>query len=386
MSSAGVATGIAPAAWLEEAINGGATLWSGVPCSYLKSLIDCVISHPRLRYVPAANEGDAVSVAAGAWLGGGLGVALMQNSGLGNAVNPLTSLLQAFSIPMVLLVTWRGQPGGPPDEPQHELMGRITPELLDSMEIPWQELPAEPQAACAALRSSVERALAESRPCALLIPSGRFAASPATAPFAAGPRITPALPDVSAQATRAELLTGLLQGLPDSDLVVATTGYTGRELYALGDRPQQLYMVGAMGCASSLALGLALQQPNRRVWVLDGDGALLMRLGALSTLGFERPSNLMHLALDNRCHESTGAQATVSASVDLPAVAAACGYPRVLRCSTPGELRALAAAPSDTLTFVHCPMKPGVAASLPRPKETPQQVARRFRAAATTSS
>ena len=111
-----------------------------------------------------------------------------------------------------------------------------------------------------------------------------------------------------------------------------------------------------------------------------------IQLLVLSTLGFERPSNLMHLALDNRCHESTGAQATVSASVDLPAVAAACGYPRVLRCSTPGELRALAAAPSDTLTFVHCPMKPGVAASLPRPKETPQQVARRFRAAATTSS
>jgi phosphonopyruvate decarboxylase len=369
---------IDPRSWTEVALEGGANLWSGVPCSYLKSLIDCVIAHPKLHYVASANEGDAVAIAAGAWLAGGLGVTLLQNSGLGNAVNPLTSLLQPFGIPMLLLVTWRGQPGGPPDEPQHELMGQITPQMLDLMNIPWELLPAEENAARECLQRQLAAIRLEERCRALLIPAGRFAAQPVTPPLPVLPLSAPAaLGAAEPQATRAEMLQALLGSWGRDDLVVATTGYTGRELYALEDRPQHIYMVGAMGCASSVGLGLALGCPERRVWVLDGDGALLMRMGALATVGYFRPSNLVHVVLDNRCHESTGAQATVSASVDLCQVAAHCGYPQVLRWNDPRQVPAI----GPGLAFVHAPILAGTRKDLPRPRETPAEVARRFRAA-----
>ena len=365
-----------PVSWIDLARSEGATLWTGVPCSYLTPLIDSVISHPDLAYIPAANEGDAVAIAAGAWLGGGFGVALMQNSGLGNAVNPLTSLLHPFKIPMLLLVTWRGQPDGPADEPQHQLMGQITPQLLDLMEIPWEILPSEEQAAQECLRRQTRRAQSEGRCCALIIPKGRFGAHPPTPPLEKkATHASLAVPALEAQLTRREMLEGLLARWTDNDLVVATTGYTGRELYALQDRPQHIYLVGSMGCASSLGLGLALNRPHQRVWVLDGDGALLMRLGALTTVGWVRPLNMVHLVLDNGCHESTGAQATVSPSLDLCQVAAGCGYPQVTRWSEPQAI------PESGLTFVHCPIRPGIAQSLPRPLQTPAQVATRFRQA-----
>jgi len=368
---------IDPTAWVNQALQSGATLWAGVPCSYLKSLIDSVISHPNLTYVPASNEGDAVAIAAGAWLGGGLGVALMQNSGLGNAVNPLTSLIHPFAIPMLLLVTWRGQPGGPADEPQHHLMGKITPALLEQMEIPWELLPPEEPQALECLSRQMQKIQQEGRCRALLIPSGRFLGHPPTPPLEKKPLTAHGPPQAEAEFTRGEFLQALLQQWRENDLVVATTGYTGRELYALEDRPQQLYLVGSMGCASSLGLGLALTRPDRRIWVLDGDGALLMRLGAMTTLGWVRPPNLVHLVLDNQCHESTGAQATVTPSLDLCGLATACGYPRVTRWTRPEPI-----APGH-LQFVHCPIRPGIAASLPRPRETPEQVARRFRQEAT---
>ncbi len=163
---------------------------------------------------------------------------------------------------------------------------------------------------------------------------------------------------------------------------MATTGFTGRSLYALGDRPNQLYMVGSMGCASSFGLGLALAQPSRRVVVLDGDGAILMRMGALATLGYERPKNLLHIALDNEVHDSTGAQSTVTHSVDLAAVAAACGYPRVIRARNAAEVEDIVRTHGEPqeLTFVHVKTVPGEKGDLPRPKETPVEVIDRMRA------
>lgn len=366
---------INPIAWVEAGQAEGASLWTGVPCSYLKSLIDCVISHPQLDYVPAANEGDAVAIAAGAWLGGGLGVALMQNSGLGNAVNPLTSLLEPFAIPVLLLVTWRGQPGGPADEPQHELMGQITPGLLDLMQIPYEVLPENEKEAVECLRRQLRRTR-EQRCChALVIPAGRFAPHPATPPLEAKARTGVVPAAAQARLTRSQMLQGLLKIWGPGDLVVATTGYTGRELYALADREQHLYLVGSMGCASSLGLGLALRRPQHRIWVLDGDGALIMRMGALSSLGWVRPDNLVHVLLDNGIHESTGAQGTVSASLDFCEIARGCGYPNILRWDEPVPLD------STGLTFIHAPILPGIAAALPRPKQKPREVADRFRGA-----
>ena len=163
------------------------------------------------------------------------------------------------------------------------------------------------------------------------------------------------------------------------DVVVATTGYTGRELYAAGDRPNQYYMVGSMGCAASLGLGLALVRPDRRVIVLDGDGALLMRLGALATAGHYRPDNMIHVLLDNGMHESTGGQATVSGTMDFCAIAAACGYPDVSEANDPDALGAILADPSHGLRFVRSAVLPGVPDDLPRPDIIPEQVATRLR-------
>ena len=162
-------------------------------------------------------------------------------------------------------------------------------------------------------------------------------------------------------------------------MLVATTGYTGRELYANDDRPNQFYMVGSMGCAVSVGLGLAVARPERRIVVLDGDGAALMRLGALATVGYERPVNLVHVLLDNGVHESTGGQATVSRSIDFGGLAAACGYTRVKRVTQPAKLAAILERPATELTFVHVPILPGVP-ELPRPSITPAAVAARLRA------
>jgi phosphonopyruvate decarboxylase len=179
--------------------------------------------------------------------------------------------------------------------------------------------------------------------------------------------------------TRGDYLRAIQAAASGADILVATTGYTGRELYALDDRANQLYLVGAMGCAASVGLGLALARPDLRISVLDGDGATLMRMGALAAIGYQRPANLLHILLDNGLHESTGGQATVSASVDFAAIAAASGYPAVHHCATAAALADLFARPRNRLTFVCAAVAPGVPADLPRPKVTPIEVAARLR-------
>jgi phosphonopyruvate decarboxylase len=180
-------------------------------------------------------------------------------------------------------------------------------------------------------------------------------------------------------ATRAEMMAAVQEATSDRDLILATTGYTGRELYALGDRENQLYLVGAMGCASSVGLGLALGRSDLRTIVLDGDGALLMRMGALAAIGYMRPTNLVHVVLDNGLHESTGGQWTVSSSLDLATIAGACGYPETRIVYDPGQLRRLLSEVSDHLIFVRAMIKPGAMPDLPRPALSPADVTRRIR-------
>jgi len=358
----------------------GFSFYSGVPCSYLTSLVNCVIDSPQSRYVAAANEGDAVAIAAGATLGGQRAVCMFQNSGLGNAVNPLTSLTYAFRIPMLLITTLRGEPNGPADEPQHALMGAITGRMLELMEIPWEYFPRDGEAIEGVLDRALEQMEQTSRPFALVMQKG--AVSPRS--IEESPRKMETFDARSAGAERpattgrSELLQAIQQSVLDSDLILATTGYTGRELWALEDRPSQLYMVGSMGCLSSMGLGLALSRPHRRVVVIDGDGAMLMRMGALATIGHERPANLVHVLLDNEMHESTGGQATVAHSVDSCAVAAACGYPRVRRGTTVEEMKRFLAEAESGPSFLHFKVKPGVPEGLPRPTIGPAEVARRF--------
>lgn len=373
-------------AFIDVARERGFRLFSGVPCSYLKPFINYVIDANGLRYVGAANEGDAVAIAAGAWLGGELGVAMCQNSGLGNAVNPLTSLTHTSRIPVLLITTLRGEPGGAPDEPQHELMGQITPAMLEMMQIPWAYFPTEAAQVRAALARAHAHITRERRPYAFVMRKGSVA--PWALGTKSGPRYDEATPRTESRDdpliteprhTRQHMLRAVQRAVGPDDVVIATTGYTGRELYACEDRPGQLYMVGSMGCAASLGLGLALVRPERRVVVLDGDGAALMRLGALTTLGHERPPNLVHVLLDNGVHESTGGQATVSRSIDFATIAAACGYPRVLRTASPEALAAALGEPCELLTFLHAPICPGTPDGLPRPRIRPSAIAARLR-------
>ncbi|MEX1993650.1 MAG: phosphonopyruvate decarboxylase [Steroidobacteraceae bacterium] len=367
-------------AFIAAAAERGFRLYTGVPCSYLTPFINYTIGASGLRYVAAANEGDAVAIAAGSELGGRPAVAMFQNSGLGNAVSPLTSLTHTFRIPVLLIVTWRGEPGGAADEPQHGLMGEITPAMLELMQIPWALFPRVEAEIAPTLDRAVAHMQAARSPFALVMRKGSVAETRLEAArTAAGPAPATAQPRVAGRHTRREMLAAI-RAAAGGDVLVATTGYTGRELYALGDSPDQLYMVGSMGCALSLALGLALARPERRVIAIDGDGALLMRLGALSTAGAERPPNLVHVLLDNGLHESTGGQATASSTVDFCALAAASGYPAVAAIAEPAALAAALADRRPGLRFIHAPIVPGIPERLTRPSMTPADVAARLRA------
>lgn len=373
---------IAAPTFIAAARERGFRLYAGVPCSYLAPFINTTIDSRELRYVAAANEGDAIAIAAGSALGGVPAVAMFQNSGLGNAVSPLTSLTYTFRIPLLLIVTWRGEPNGAADEPQHELMGRITPQLLELMDIPWAPFPATDADIAPVLDRALAHLQSENRPFALVMRKGSVAdAELATATATAATPRAPvsAARQPAARHTRREMLAAI-RAAADGGVLVATTGYTGRELYALGDRANQLYMVGSMGCAASLAFGLALAQPKRRIIAIDGDGALLMRLGALTTIGAERPANLAHVLLDNGRHESTGGQATASPTVDFCALAAACGYPSAAAVADPAALEAALSERSPGLRFIHAPIVPGIPERLPRPAVSPAEVAARLRA------
>ena len=366
--------------FVAAAAKRGFSVYSGVPCSYLTPFINYTIGSDRLRYVAAANEGDAVAIAAGAELGGCGGVAMFQNSGLGNAVNPLTSLTWTFRIPILLIVTWRGEPGGHADEPQHELMGQITPRMLELMNIPWALFPDSEAAIAPTLDAAVTSMQKTQRPYALVMRKGSVADSALGGALREpAPLKVASVSRRPAGVRRQAMLAAIRSADSGHDVLVATTGYMGRELYALGDQANQLYMVGSMGCAVSLALGIALAQPRRRVIAIDGDGAALMRLGALSTVGYQRPANLVHVLIDNGQHESTGGQATVSPHVDFCAIASACGYATVAAISEPAELAALLGAPTTGPLFIHVPVLPGVPAKLPRPVITPAEVASRLR-------
>ena len=371
---------IAADAFLEQTRARGFGLYTGVPCSYLKPFINYCLDDPEIHYVAAANEGDAVAVAAGAELAGTPAVAMFQNSGLGNAVNPLTSLTWTFRIPLLLIVTLRGAPQGPADEPQHRLMGKITGEMLNAMQIPWSWFPREAAEIEPTLEAAMRHLQGASRPYALIMRQGSVAPWPLRSGLPRRPRqaVPDALSPVAA-ATRSEMLGAVLEAAGDEDAIVATTGYTGRELYALADRPGHFYMTGSMGCAASIGLGIATAQPDRRVVVLDGDGALLMRLGALATVGYYRPANLRHVLLDNGVHESTGGQATVSPSLDFCAMARACGYPRALTAADPVTLINALEAPGTGPLFVRAAIRRGVPDDLPRPQQKPARLAARFR-------
>ena len=357
----------------------GFNFYTGVPCSFLTPLINGVLSDRALAYVGAASEGEAVAIAAGAWLAGRRTVVMCQNSGLGNAVNPLTSLNAPFKIPTLFVTTWRGQPGLA-DEPQHEVMGQITHDLIRLMGLPLEDAPNTDEAVGPAFDRAVSAMDQSGTPFAWVLKKGDIADTPLNQPPQAA---RPAgrrdrFETGGARVRREQALTRVLELVDARTAIIATTGKCGRELFTLADRPQHLYQVGSMGGASGMGLGVALNA-DRPVVVLDGDGAALMKLGALATIGAYAPKNLIHVVLDNGAHDSTGGQQTVSASVDFAAVALDCGYAYAASCDDlEGFARAYAAA-KDGPSLIHLRIAPGSMEKLGRPTVTPAEVARRFK-------
>lgn len=372
---------ISAAEFFATAAGHGFDFYSGVPCSLLTPLINGVLSRPALTYVGAASEGEAVAIAAGAWLAGRNTVVMCQNSGLGNAVNPLTSLNAPFRIPTLLITTWRGQPGSG-DEPQHQVMGQITHKLLSVIDVEHEAFPKTAQQLPAALRHASARMAERELPFAFVMEQGSVRDDgldlPARPHSDLGVREDLTMPGEAP--SRAAVLERFLTLVDPAAAVIATTGKCGRELFTLADRPQHLYQVGSMGGASGMGLGVALNV-SRPVVVLDGDGAALMKLGSFATIGAYAPAGLIHIVLDNGVHDSTGGQPTVSNSVDFAGVALACGYHQAVSCSTLDQFasayRLAAAGPKPAL--IHARIAPGSMSKLGRPTIAPADVARRFK-------
>ena len=300
----------------------GIDFFTGVPDSLLKSFCAYVTDTCGKNHVIAANEGGAVGLVAGYYLATGKpALVYMQNSGEGNAVNPLCSLADpdVYSIPMVLLVGWRGEPGVK-DEPQHVKQGKVTVSLFETLSIPTEILPDDESAALEMTRKMVERAKAESRPVALVVRKGLFAEY----------KLQNKEADI-ASVRREDAIEGVLRGLPEDAVIVSTTGMISREVYETRERLRQgherdFLTVGSMGHAIMIALGIAKAQPKRKVYCLDGDGASIMHLGNMAIAGQSGCENLTHIVFNNAAHDSVGGQPTVGGKIDFEKIAEELGY------------------------------------------------------------
>jgi len=374
---------ISATSFVEHLRGLGYSQYAGVPCSFLKPFINYVIDDASLDYVGAASEGEAVGFTLGASLAGRKTVTMCQNSGLGNMVNPLTSLNYPFRVPTLLITTWRGQPGVK-DEPQHDQMGRIMHQLLDAIEIPWLPFPTE-EAEIPGVMAQAEASLAErQRPFALVMSKDTVAPHKLTRrvnveAIQAEVRHHSGAP-ASERLTRTDALRLILESLTGREAVIATTGMTGRELFTLADRANHLYVVGGMGTASAIGFGVAHALPDQPVAVLDGDGAALMKMGSLATIGYYQPGNLVHVILDNESHDSTGGQQTASPITRFAEIAAAANYRRAFTADRPEDIRQsiqyLRAATGPSL--LHVKIRPGSPKEIGRPSVKPHEVKERF--------
>lgn len=335
---------------VEGLIDLGIGLVSSVPCSYFRNVLALLESEacPALRHVPAVNEGSAVAVAAGSWLGGVPAAVLAQNSGFGNMVNPLTSLLLPYEIPVLVFLSMRGWPAAEAGEPQHAWMGRVVPDWLRSVAVPYWLLTSDGPSLADVL-NSVRPVLAARRAAFVLV--GQDAMSPR----AKGSAVTTSATSGSLL-TRGEVVAAVVAEAAE-DAILTTTGYLSRELFNQADRPENFYMQGSMGHIAGIALGAALAQPDRRFVVLDGDGAFLMHLGTGATIGHFSPPNLRHVVFDNAGYESTGGQPTAAAATDMPLLARALGYKYVATAEVPESIRpairALLEATGPAILLVH---------------------------------
>jgi len=348
----------------------GVRFFTGVPDSLLKDFCAYVTDNTASdEHVITANEGNAIALAAGHYLGTGEpGLVYMQNSGIGNAVNPLLSLAdrEVYSVPMVLMVGWRGEPGVK-DEPQHVKQGRVMTDLMDAIEVPWFELTADTADPGQMIREACRLMREESRPVAILVRKGAFQK------YKLKKDVVTDFP-----MNREGAVQCLIDRLSEDDVVVSTTGKTSREVYeyraARGDgHGNDFLTVGAMGHTASIAMGVARSQPGRKVICLDGDGSVLMHMGALAIIGQSVLPNLMHVVVNNGAHDSVGGQPTVAFEANLPKIAEACGYREVVSVSTAEEINTEMARLREVEGPVMLEIRTnkGARDDLGRPKTTP---------------
>lgn len=316
---------IDPRTFLDELRSLGIVEYAGVPCSYFAGLYGAFETIPGIRYVPAAHEGLAMSYAAGSWLGGIHCAVLVQNSGFGNLINPLTSLVMPYAIPVVVIMSLRGWPSATAEEPQHKVMGETTLAMLDTLGISYHVLTAEDGSLSRAMHL-VKESLARRAPIFILVPRAVLSASADEA----------VLTDDGLD--RDEVVRVLSE--TGDALFLSTTGYISRSLFAAGDRPSNFYMQGSMGHLLGVAAGVAART-KRRVIALDGDGSMLMHMGAMSFIATPAPSNLVHVVLDNQGYESTGAQLLPMDVTDLTVIALAFGYARARTVGDRADLEKL---------------------------------------------
>jgi len=351
----------------------GADFYTGVPDSQLKALCDYLLDafpdEPN-RHLIAANEGNAAALAAGYHLATGkVPVVYLQNSGEGNILNPVLSLFsdRVYAIPALFVVGWRGEPGVP-DEPQHVHQGEVTLRLLEDVGIEPYILDKDTTAEqVQAVMERFHRRFAEGKSGAFVVRKGALTYE-GRAAYQNGYSLT-----------REEAIRQIIRASGD-DPVVSTTGKASRELFelreALGQGHQYDFLtVGSMGHSSSIALGLALQRPDARVWCIDGDGAALMHMGAMAVIGSVAPKNLIHIVINNGAHESVGGMPTAAGKIDLVGIAKACGYPGTARAAKAAELeRALQAAKAaGTLYLIEVRCAIGARSNLGRPTTTARE-------------
>ncbi len=350
-----------------------ADFYAGVPDSQLKAMCDCLISQygvDGVHHVIAANEGNCVALAAGYHLATRkVPVVYMQNSGIGNAVNPIASLLneKVYAIPCIFVIGWRGEPGVH-DEPQHVFQGEITLRLMEDLDIAAFVIGKETSEAevCEAM-TRFKPLLAEGKQVAFVVRKGALE-------FNGGIKYA------NKNMMRREDVIRRIVTAAGDDIIVSTTGKASRELFEIREGDGQSHdrdflTVGSMGHSSSIALGIAMQRSGKKVWIIDGDGAVLMHMGAMAVIGSMKPKNIVHVVINNSAHESVGGQPTVMDTVDLVAIAQACGYSYIVSVESFEELeRELSVvAECNELSFIEVKCAIGARSDLGRPTSTAKE-------------
>ncbi|HBI60831.1 MAG TPA: phosphonopyruvate decarboxylase [Lachnospiraceae bacterium] len=354
-----------------------ADFYTGVPDSQLKELCNFLIKSYGIssRHIIAANEGNCVGIAAGYYLATGkVPVVYMQNSGLGNIVNPFASLLhpKVYGIPCIFVIGWRGEPGVK-DEPQHIFQGEVTETILKDLGIPYFIVDRKTETETAAkIMQKFKGNLDNGVSVAYIVRKNAFE------------KETVITYENHNLLCREDVIRKITEAAAD-DVVVSTTGKASRELFEIREQNGQNHAhdfltVGSMGHSSSIALGIAIEKKDRKVWCIDGDGAVLMHMGSMAVIGSNQPANLIHVVLNNGAHETVGGMPTVASNIDLLRIAKGCGYQRAARVCSEEELEMAIqqAKIAEELVLVEVKCSVTSRKDLGRPTTTPQENKNKF--------